>query len=49
MEIVIKVKTDNGKVFEFTLEEALELKEKLVKMIDSNKIDPDEENRILFG
>jgi hypothetical protein len=49
MEIVIKVKTDNGKVFEFTLEEALELKEKLVKMIDGNKIDPDEENRILFG
>jgi hypothetical protein len=50
MEIVIKVKTDDGKVFEFTLDEAMELKSKLVKMIDGcRKTDPDEENRMIFG
>jgi len=50
MEIVIKVRTDNGKVFEFTLEEAMELKEKLGMMIDGNKkVNPDDENKLLFG
>lgn len=37
MEIVIKIKTDSGKVFEFSIDEAFELKEKLIKMLGEKK------------